>query len=199
MFRSGVTETERDTTREQRVLPVPLGTTCAADSTPDALALPERRGVLERVDAAGTPRDDGLDPYMLEQAREAPVRRVAESMPYPTAHAAMPGAGTGWLGATLTAYGPVTATDLVHRPKYPGDHLRVGSVRHRGPQRPLRPDRQRRRSPACPTNRPSLDKVASLLRPGGVLLLMTQNASVWNRSQLPAAQGRGPPLASAVP
>jgi SAM-dependent methyltransferase len=107
------------------------------------------------------------------------------------------GCGTGWLGAGLLAFGAVTGTDLspasiAHgRERYPGVDLIAGdflamelggrfdlvlsadAIAHVYDQQAF------------------VDRVADVLRPGGVFLLMTQNPFVWLRKSNLAPRGEG--------
>ena len=139
-----------------------------------------------------------IDGFMARQVDES--RRAAQSL-VDEGHGRLEildvGCGTGWLAGSLTGFGQVTATDLAERSvsfgrmRHPdvrfvvGDFQRVDldgafdlvvsadTIAHVGDQPRF------------------IDRVAALLRPNGIFLLMTQNAFVWRRSSYLAPQGEG--------
>jgi SAM-dependent methyltransferase len=148
-------------------------------------------------------RTGELDYFMRRQAEAA--SSVARRLSGTQQHVLDIGCGTGWLGAELRQFGPVTGIDLsshsleVARSLHPdvtfvhGDFLTADL-------------------PSTYTLAVSADsfahvydqsafiaRVAALLQPGGTFLLMTQNRFVWDRRSrlIPAAPGQlqyWPPL-----
>lgn len=107
------------------------------------------------------------------------------------------GCGTGWLGSALLPFGRVTGTDLSTaaiaegRRRHPDLDLISGDF--------LILDLDGKFDMVVSADvighvyaRPTfVARVAELLRPGGVFLLMTQNPFVWNRSSILRPVGEG--------
>jgi 2-polyprenyl-3-methyl-5-hydroxy-6-metoxy-1,4-benzoquinol methylase len=146
-----------------------------------------------------TQRSHGIDDFMARQISKA--QRAARAM---TPRGDTPprilevGCGTGWLAATLTSYGRVTAFDLsehsiaLGRARYSDVEFVSGDfdeVDIRGPfDLVISADTL---SHVANQDR-FVDRVAEwICHPDGTFLLMTQNAFVWRRSSYLTPQGRG--------
>ncbi len=135
------------------------------------------------------------DPYM-ERQREVALEWVRRVRPG-VSRILEVGCGTGWLCAALREHGSVTGIDLSPasiaeaRRRYPGIAFADGDFEEMA----LEPgydfivsvdvlshvaDQQR-----------FIDRIAALLRPGGLFVLMTQNPFVWRRSSDLAPQAPG--------
>jgi 2-polyprenyl-3-methyl-5-hydroxy-6-metoxy-1,4-benzoquinol methylase len=144
-----------------------------------------------------------LDTFMARQANAAV--EVACRLDLADARILEVGCGTGWLGAELARFGTVTGVDLSPksvaegRSRHPAIKLLCGdflSLELSGPYDLVLSadafahvyDQTR-----------FVERVASLMTPGGSFLLMTQNAFVWERRSRRAPLGEGqiqqwPPL-----
>jgi 2-polyprenyl-3-methyl-5-hydroxy-6-metoxy-1,4-benzoquinol methylase len=102
------------------------------------------------------------------------------------------GCGTGWLSDELRRYGPVVATDLAGdvieraRSRYPEVEFAAGDFQH------LDFGGRTFDVAVCletlshvPDQRAFVEAIARLLRPGGYLLLTTQNRAVMQRLNVP--------------
>ncbi|SNT02303.1 Methyltransferase domain-containing protein [Geodermatophilus pulveris] len=107
------------------------------------------------------------------------------------------GCGTGWLGASLTDLGDVTGIDLApaaveHAEReFPEVHFMAGSFDEASLTGPFDLVISSEVIAHVADQAGYVRRVADLLRPGGVFLLMTQNGFVWRRwSQLkPTSRG----------
>lgn len=97
------------------------------------------------------------------------------------------GCGTGWLGATLTDLGEVTAIDLSPaaveqgRREFPDVRFLAGSFSDVSLVGPFDVVISSEVMAHVADQQAYIERVAELLRPGGMFLLMTQNGFVWRR------------------
>jgi 2-polyprenyl-3-methyl-5-hydroxy-6-metoxy-1,4-benzoquinol methylase len=107
------------------------------------------------------------------------------------------GCGTGWLGASLTSFGDVTGIDLSPaaiehgQQEFPDMHLIAGSFTDELLSGPFDLIISSDVIAHVSDQQAYIMRVADLLRPGGVFLLMTQNGFVWRRSSQLTPQGHG--------
>lgn len=119
-------------------------------------------------------RDIAVDVARHEQLRDARILDV--------------GCGTGWLGHALLPFGKVAGTDLspssiaFGRNAFPGVDLQCGNFLELALDGPFDLVVSADVISHVYDQARFVQRVAELLRPGGVFLLMTQNSFVWNRS-----------------
>jgi 2-polyprenyl-3-methyl-5-hydroxy-6-metoxy-1,4-benzoquinol methylase len=107
------------------------------------------------------------------------------------------GCGTGWLGAGLIEFGDVTAVDLSPasiehgRRTYPQIDFHVGDLLEVDVGGPFDVVVSADVISHVSNHQLFVQRVADLLRPGGVLLLMTQNGAIWRRNSNLAPQHPG--------
>jgi SAM-dependent methyltransferase len=107
------------------------------------------------------------------------------------------GCGTGWLGASLTSFGDVHGIDLSPaaidhgRQEFPDVHLIAGSFTDEALIGPFDLIVSSDVIAHVSDQQAYIQRAADLLRPGGIFLLMTQNAFVWHRSSELRPQGHG--------
>ena len=98
------------------------------------------------------------------------------------------GCGTGWLGASLTDLGDVTGIDLAPaavehaRREFPDVQFIAGGFSDAPPTGPFDLIISSEVIAHVADHAEYIQRVAELLRPGGIFLLMTQNGFVWRRS-----------------
>lgn len=108
------------------------------------------------------------------------------------------GCGTGWLVSKLSEFGSVAGIDLSPaavewgRKQFPGVELEYGDIMsssHTGPYDLVISSEV---LPHVVDQRAFIERLAALLRPGGTLLLISQNGFVWRRSSylLPKQKGQ---------
>jgi 2-polyprenyl-3-methyl-5-hydroxy-6-metoxy-1,4-benzoquinol methylase len=128
-------------------------------------------------------RDLAVEVAAAEQLRDARILDV--------------GCGTGWLGHALLRFGTVTGTDLSPssiergRTAFPGVDLRCGDFLDVPLDGPFDLVVSADVISHVYDQARFVARIAELLRPGGVFVLMTQNAFVWNRSSRLRPVGRG--------
>lgn len=140
-------------------------------------------------------RQSEVDDYMARQ-RETAVA-VAARTGLREARILDVGCGTGWLGNALLPFGRVWGADLsadaIARGRMLHPEVTLASGDFLEVELPPVFDfvvcadalAHMRDQAAC------IDRIARLLRPGGTLLLMTQNAFVWRRRSRSKSLGRG--------
>jgi len=157
-------------------------------SSPNSSPLETQRGYWDEWNVAV--RSGGVDEYQSRQLDEAVkiVKTLRDAAP--DLKILEVGCGTGWLSVALADYGEVTATDFseaaieVGRRRAPEVRFVTGdfaSVDLGGPFDLVVSvdviahfaDHQK-----------FIDRIRDLLRPGGSLILMTQNGFIWRRSSL---------------
>jgi SAM-dependent methyltransferase len=138
-----------------------------------------------------------IDGYMSRQIAEA--RRAAQALvtrgePLRILDV---GCGIGWLAATLTEFGEVTGTDLSEksvsagRAQYPDVRFVAGDFETVDVGGSFDLVLSADTISHVADHRRFVDRMATLLRPGGRLLLMSQNGFVWRRSSYLAPQKPG--------
>lgn len=140
-------------------------------------------------------KSDTPDEFMALQAATAErwIGRVGES----GLRILDVGCGTGWLGASLTRFGKVVGTDLsdqaiqLGRTRFPELDLRTGDFLELDLPKPFDFIVSADVIAHVYDQRAFMARIVELLRPGGIFLLMTQNAFVWHRSSYLAPQGKG--------
>lgn len=137
-------------------------------------------------------RTRGIDPFMQRQLDVA-----LTWMPKGSPRILEVGCGTGWLSAKMLPFGEVVGTDLSPQSiaeaqrAYPGVSfvacdfaalpisgkfdfvVSADTIAH------------------VPDQRAFIDKIAGLMNPGGLFVLMTQNPYIWHRSSYLQPQGKG--------
>jgi 2-polyprenyl-3-methyl-5-hydroxy-6-metoxy-1,4-benzoquinol methylase len=107
------------------------------------------------------------------------------------------GCGTGWLVSKLAGFGSVAGIDLSPaaiewgRRQFPHaelEHGDISSSRHTGPYDLVITSEV---LPHVVDQRAFIARIASLIRPGGTLLLISQNGFVWRRSSYLLPQQKG--------
>ena len=127
-----------------------------------------------------------IEPFMARQ-RDIAVE-VATSEKFQHARILDVGCGTGWLGHCLLPFGKVTGTDLspasIERgcEMFPGVELLCGDFLEMSLEGPFDLVISADVISHVYDQPRFAARVAELLRPGGLFVLMTQNAFVWNRS-----------------
>jgi 2-polyprenyl-3-methyl-5-hydroxy-6-metoxy-1,4-benzoquinol methylase len=140
-------------------------------------------------------RSGGVDPFMQRQL-EAAVD-VASRRGLRGARIIDVGCGSGWLGDGLRSFGSVVGIDLSEaaighgRSAHPDLRLIVGDFATTdvggGYDYAVSADAIAH----VPEQQLFVERVATILKPGGVFLLMTQNPAVWTRNSKLSPQGTG--------
>jgi 2-polyprenyl-3-methyl-5-hydroxy-6-metoxy-1,4-benzoquinol methylase len=141
-------------------------------------------------------RGAGLDPFMARQ--RAVAIEVAAAAMLNNARILDVGCGTGWLGHALLPFGKVTGTDLSPstiaegRRRYPEIDLVCGDFLDLELAGPFDLVVSADVISHVYDQERFVMRIAEVLRPGGLFVLMTQNGFVWNRSSSlkPAARGQ---------
>jgi SAM-dependent methyltransferase len=140
-------------------------------------------------------RFGGIDGFMVRQrevALEWATRKQLEG-----AAILDVGCGTGWLGNSLTSFGRVLGVDLSPdsiekgRSKHPSVELRSGDFLTMDLGRTFDFIVSADSLAHFYDQQSFFQRIATLLRPGGTFLLMTQNAAVWAKRAGRAPQGEG--------
>jgi 2-polyprenyl-3-methyl-5-hydroxy-6-metoxy-1,4-benzoquinol methylase len=152
----------------------------------DAPSLEAQRKFWDSWNASYRQHEE-CDPFMRRQQEEAVA--VARRLGLRDARILDAGCGTGWLGSALQPWGSVTGVDLSAaaiewgRRVHPGVRLLCGDLdgcAELGGEYDLVVSADV--IGHVPVQERFVERIARLLRPGGSLLLMTQNPFVWNRS-----------------
>jgi 2-polyprenyl-3-methyl-5-hydroxy-6-metoxy-1,4-benzoquinol methylase len=140
------------------------------------------------------------DSFQLRQrdAAHAAAARAAAALPEERPLRILDfGCGTGWLGASLTSFGDVHGIDLSPaaiesgRQEFPDVHLVAGSFTDESLTGPFDLIISSDVIAHVSDQQAYILRAAALLRPGGTLLVMTQNGFVWHRSSTLRPQGHG--------
>lgn len=128
---------------------------------------------------------------MLDQAAQRRMRQILDSLAELRIHDARileVGCGTGWLSGLLTRFGTVTAVDLgqeiigVAKERYPGVDFRSGDIHKLElPTHYFDVVVTLETFSHVPDQALFVRRLAELLKPGGMLLLTTQNKYVFDR------------------
>jgi 2-polyprenyl-3-methyl-5-hydroxy-6-metoxy-1,4-benzoquinol methylase len=132
---------------------------------------------------------------LMERQRDMAVKWVQTCrQPVPILEV---GCGMGWLANQLAPYGPVTAVDLSAQAiataaaRFPHIRFAAGDFQAMTFEGRFGFITSADVIAHVPSHQAFIDRVAELLEPRGVFVLMTQNAFVWNRSSELRPQGEG--------